>query len=268
MHLKIEMLLTCVFFPCWMFSCQDNLGTDNENSMKYHLLETEKKKHISPVNLLRNLNSNDWRMTHSSTLIKTTITCCNIDRGKTNAGMRYRWKGALSQYLAEFEVIWLLFAGLRHLNRRLRVATRVLATRRCTDGACLRHWALHAGAVAAACAWYSEWRAGVWVVSYHWWMRTGTDDNAGLNGHNIILERQGTGITNKPEFVATFLQWGDFTLNVFVGTHNCFTGICIEVISDSLSQPLEFLAVNCTVYNFFLKLTSYLVADPIYFTVN
>lgn len=62
----------------------------------------------------------------------------------------YRREGALSQYLAESEVLWLLLAWLGGLDRR-------------SYSCC----ALHAGTVATACAWDSKWRAGVRVVSYH-----------------------------------------------------------------------------------------------------
>lgn len=133
-------------------------------------------------------------MTHPSTLIKRMLACSNIYPGTIQkvSGMQvtYRREGALSQYFAKSEVLWLLLAWLGGLDSRLCAEVWALAAGRRSYSTGLWGWALHAGTVATACAWDSKWRAGVRVVSYHWWMRAGTDDNAGLNGHNIILEQE------------------------------------------------------------------------------
>lgn len=122
------------------------------------------------------------------------LACSNIYSGIilkiSGMPVAYRREGALSQYLAKFEVFWLLLAWLRGLDGWLCAEVWALVAGRPSCGTSLWGRALHAGAVAAACAWDSKWRAGVRVVSYHWWMRTGTDDNAGLNGHNIILREK------------------------------------------------------------------------------
>lgn len=135
-------------------------------------------------------------MTHPSILTTRMLTCSNIYPIiiiiEKLGGMpgTYCWEGALSQYLAKSEVLWLFLAWLRGLCSRLCVAVWALAAGRRSYSAGLWSRALHAGTVAAACAWDSKWRAGVRVVSYHWWMWAGTDDNVGLNRHNIILERE------------------------------------------------------------------------------
>lgn len=111
-----------------------------------------------------------------------------INQNQSKSLNAYCWEGALSKYFPKFEVLWLLFLRLWRLRCLLRLAAR------CTIDTTLWGGALHAGTVATACAWDSKWRAGVRVVSYHWWMRAWTDDNTGLNGHNIILEKKTTGI--------------------------------------------------------------------------
>lgn len=152
-----------------MLSRQDNLGTDTDSSMRRHLhsvrLERRARPSLKPsLQLELNRPEND-----SFTYINQNNDNMlqHLPRGKPNGVAHYRRKGALSQYFAEFEVIRLLFAGQRRLDGRLRAAIRVLAAGGRADSTRLRHGALHAGAVAAACAWYSEWRAGVWLVSYH-----------------------------------------------------------------------------------------------------
>ena len=132
-------------------------------------------------------------MTHLSALIKRMFACSNIYPSiiQRQRGMQviYRWEGALSQYFAKLEVLWLFLAWLRGLDGWLCAYIWALAAGRCSYSTSLCGWALHAGTVTAACAWDSKWRAGVRVVSYHWWMWAGTDDNVGLNGHNIILKQ-------------------------------------------------------------------------------
>lgn len=132
-------------------------------------------------------------MSHWRILTTRMLACSDIYQGITHKlnGMQatYGREGALSQYLSKFEVLWPLLAWLRGLDGRLCPELWALAGR-LSRGTGLWRWALHAGTVAATCAWDSKWRAGVGVISYHWWMWAGTDDNAGLNGHNIILERE------------------------------------------------------------------------------
>lgn len=62
----------------------------------------------------------------------------------------YRREGALSQYLAELEVLRFLLARLRHLSHLLRTEAGALAAGRRSDSTGLRGRALHAGTVAAA----------------------------------------------------------------------------------------------------------------------
>lgn len=130
--------------------------------------------------------------------------------------VRYRWEGAFSQDFAKSEVLWLLLAWLRGLDSRLCAEVWDLAAGRRSYSTGFWGWALHAGTVATACAWDSKWRAGVRVVSYHWWMRAGTDDNTGLNGHNIILKWEG----KHSEYITQGYVVVDVTLNVKLKTHN------------------------------------------------
>lgn len=47
------------------------------------------------------------------------MACSNIYPGIIQKWNAYRREGALSQYLAEFEVLWLLFSWLGSLDSRL-----------------------------------------------------------------------------------------------------------------------------------------------------
>lgn len=123
----------------------------------------------------------------------------------------YRWEGALAEDFPKFEVLRLLLPGLRRLRCLLRLAAGG------TIDSGLWGGALHAGTVATACAWDSEWRAGVGVVSYHWWTRAWTEDNTGLNGHNIILERENEDTSRK----RTLHLWEADNQNV--ARHSCFS---------------------------------------------
>lgn len=139
--------LTCIFFPRRLLSRQHNLRIKKERNLS-----------LICVCLLK-LRLEIWFQS-------------------VNA---YCWEGALSEYFPKFEVLRLLLLGLRCLCCLRRLAAG------CTIDTGLRGRALHAGAMATACAWDSKWRAGVRVIPYHWWMRAWTDDNTGLNGHDIIL---------------------------------------------------------------------------------
>lgn len=188
------LLLTCIFFPCCLLSCQDDLRIKTENNIRWNLsfIRYQRKRcNSSDVHCQLSWKNQDDSFRYFKISIKTMLLCSNrYMQVKFKSGISYCWEGALSKYLSEFEVLRLLLSWLGSLDRLLRVVIWVMAPGWCANIMGFWGGALHAGAMATACAWDSKWRAGVRTVSYHWWMRTGTDDNAGLNGHNIILEQE------------------------------------------------------------------------------